>query len=144
MNIDPRTGLPEVPEGYFWRVTKSGFEWSHGWGRYWEPHPLLTVDLRKRDPKRWYHRSETSHSVQSIDLAIYTDESYQRDGHPWSEPKWRDHSDEDYQNIIRNAAIKLYERNQASLEQAAIRERTRAAVAKIMGDYPPKKVEVSE
>lgn len=141
MNIDPKTGLPEVPEGYFWRVTESGFEWGEF---YREPRPLLTVDLRKRDPKRWYHRSAPSHSVQSIDLAIYTDESYQRDGYSWSEPKWRDHSDEDYQNIIGNAAVKLYERNQVSLEQAAIRERTRTAVAKIVGDYPPKRIEVSE
>lgn len=140
MNIDPKTGLPEVPEGYFWRVTKSGFEWSE----YREPHPLLTVDLRKRDPKRWYHRSEPSHSVQSVNLSIYTDKMYTRDGFYYPEPKWRDHSDEDYQNIIRNAAVKLYERNQVSLEQAAIRERTRAAVAKIVGDYPPKKIEVPE
>lgn len=47
--MDPNTGMPEVPEGYFWRVKRGGYY-------------KLEVQLRKR----WFW--QFSHSVESCPL----------------------------------------------------------------------------
>lgn len=52
-NIDPRTGLPEVPEGYFWRVKPSS-------GSY------ILVELRK---KTWLGSTCVEWSVVRKDKA---------------------------------------------------------------------------
>lgn len=44
--IDPNTGLPEVPEGFFFRVAKTGFG-------YWQ------VQLRRRR-RGWFSKNEES------------------------------------------------------------------------------------
>lgn len=49
--LDENTGLPELPKGYFWRVTE-----GHAAG-IWRVHPCIRVSLMKHTTRlRWFKR----------------------------------------------------------------------------------------
>lgn len=114
MKIDKETGLPELPEGYFWRV-ENGFDPGDG-GVY----PGIEVRLEKRTTKlRWFKRVPCSRTVENF---------------------WRRREDIDPGGVavaIREVAAEIYNESKTYLP---IHEEIDAEIESYVGDYPPKKL----
>lgn len=139
--IDESTGLPVLPEGYFWHVSSRELRADEDPFYYRAPEPRIYVELRKEAPKKWYHRKPQYVSVQYRTVPLYTeDESYHVNEVNRRAKKWIDVNEESVKAAILKAALTVYKSRQESLEQEAIQQETRAIVAKLTGSYPPKKL----
>lgn len=156
INIDPTTGLPELPEGYFWRISEHRIEiirilqeegeWSE-WerikpkGRRWStksvafefelrPHPILRLLL-----PRGYQRARRNLVESCV--------AWERYGEGWLEMTWEwgaagpDEPDPvTPENVIERCQAVL-----AGWEKRKTEEAEREARQSLYGDYPPKKLE---
>lgn len=114
--IDETTGLPELPEGYFWRVI-DGYDVGTGLGTY----PGVEVVLMKTTTKlRWFKRVPTNREVGSC-------WTHRNDIQPGGVP-----------DAIKDLAQTVYRRAKSQLP---IHDEVAAEIAQYAGDYPPKKLE---
>lgn len=117
MRIDNETGLPELPEGYFWQVVP--------WYRYDSETPrYLEVHLKHRTTrKNWRGKKiEYEYSLGNLNLR-------------W--PELVDATPKERRHNIRVVAQKVYQ----GLSWKLANERERVDLESLYGDYPPKKLE---
>ncbi|MEG2778200.1 MAG: hypothetical protein RR905_02810 [Aurantimicrobium sp.] len=113
--IDPATGLPELPEGHFWRVSQGDYcvrlEIRKHRKRF---GTKLVIRGRVRSIRTEGEERYLSRAVGEISAEDFTPEAIFYSAHDVL-AEWR----------TRDAAIHRYEKNKA-----------------LLGDYPPKKLEV--
>lgn len=136
IELDSETGLPVLPDGYFWRVTFENFEW----GNYSDPRPSVRVDLRKNLPNTWYRRNKSQSVLHHVGELFDRDATFRRPGTMYREYRWIEHQDEEIQAFIVDLAKTVYRKHQVALEQVKIRQKTYAQADRFEGDYPPKSV----
>lgn len=124
ITIDTETGLPELPEGQFWRVTDYQPIFS-GLTGYGAGHSVQIVE-HVTSPTvqtrwRWFRWIEIEGEPETRVNVL----------------QHRQISEALSEESILKTAIDLLE----SIEEARLAEE---AIARLVGDYPPKKLEVSE
>lgn len=111
MIIDDETGLPELPEGYFWRIAK------------WNPAitERVSIAIMEIGTKRhWFKTVPWNWEFYSISCyAVELEQS------------------EDPESFVREIAADVY--RVASKKWLGQKQRDR--IERIYGDYPPKKLE---
>lgn len=131
--IDPKTNMPVVPEGHFWRVK---FHEDDYRGR------SVQVSLRKKMTSVsewfWYNWFGTTREVhaKSIVLRVEGTKVWNSDGY-YSEKKV---DPSDYPAIIAEAYESVLAAQEEYLEELEYSTRAKAEIAKLSGDYPPKKL----
>lgn len=122
---DPATGLPEVPEGYFWRV-------RHFWEEF-QTAPTLRVQLRRHKPwpllpRRSVLVAQRQSVARDETTTIYINgRSRYAYGNPEAVP-----------GAVRDLATLVYRDQWLALQQEAIRVALMGALDEVAGDYPPK------
>lgn len=117
MSIDPQTNMPELPEGYFWRVVHD--EYDH------YMHVRLMREPRKHTNSRFLRYWFEAYTAQTVDYLGFDVEEL-------------DHlNDEIVKNIIMKCAIRLKERYDKDLRLKA----AQSMLESYAGDYPPKKLD---
>jgi len=116
MNFDTLTGLPELPEGQFWRVVE------YAWSYYGTSGPQVQIVERSKKVlrARWF-QAPVSRDVEQVIDAI--------------EMKYK--GDLPSRVDVKNAAVELMSRRLKEEE----RRRTWDEIA---GDYPPNTVRIPE
>lgn len=128
MKTDPNTGLPETPEGYFFKV-----ENIYGSGIYSEPYTKVSLVKAATKPGHrfkafWFEGEYADHEKGYYSFS---------DGRVLSTSEEGGMSyDEAIKHLIRRAADKLLEDHAEELQKREI-QRT---LEKYAGSYPPKKL----
>ena len=145
--IDETTGLPKLPEGHFWRVEPNALlimqnreagewtGWAYGHGttyRFDSSHDLETRDRSEKQGLRRVLVPEYRVRRAKGPLALFA----KRFG-TWKE--WGDGN----RRFVENDPVTPANLLERALETLADWEATKAANA-LLGDYPPKRFEVSE
>ena len=114
IEIDEKTGLPELPEGYFWRVVDGHETGSLG------TYPGIEMHIMKHSTKlHWFKRVPCVVSI----------------GFLW---KPREDMTEDSVRLdVVWMAKNVYDRYKSELP---IHNEVQAAIEKYVGDYPPKNI----
>ena len=114
IKIDDKTGLPELPEGYFWRVVD-----GHEVGILGD-YPGIEVHIMKHSTKlRWFKRVPCESSIGYL---------------------WRNRNDISKGGVagaIAQVAADVYYRYKTYLP---IHNEVQAEIEKYAGDYPPKNI----
>jgi hypothetical protein len=130
--IDPATGMPALPPTYFWRVTTSP---PMGYDRW----PTVSIQLRKRkNPFLWMQNrsslvSSLSYACEDQDKKLWTADGYYY--HPAL-------TTEQTKKLVQNAATNIYRAHEQALQDNENERVLKATLETIVGDYPPKKLEV--
>lgn len=115
MNIDPNTGLPQLPEGQYWKVEiDEVFE---------EPFVIL---MRRR---KWWTSAQV-HSVPVLSGWDDPNEKYLDRVRDTASPEFNDEN-------IRRSAQRLLD----ILEMQENEREARQKNSRLLGDYPPNKVD---
>lgn len=138
--LDKLTGLPEVPEGYWWRVTRERQQVSG-----WDPYPsvqngglsstgwsyrmvgivsLMTTEYRT-GPSHWYTKAKP----QTVEVARYRHTIRIK----------ADSSNYNYE-ITPHSILRTAVGIMASWEADKKLKAQQRAVDSLMGDYPPKRL----
>lgn len=136
MIIDESTGLPQVPEGFYWKVRYT----LPGNGTFDEWRTILNVALVKREPK-WYNKDRVV-PIQSRKISLQDGERYFRNSYGGQQPILIDPEDRDYSELVLEQATMIYKAHQVQLKSIDIKRRAVSALQKVSGDYPPKKLEI--
>ena len=120
--LDDTTGLPVVPEGYFWRV-RWKYEANLGWFN-------LSVSLRETLPSRWYKKNRSRKVNKSTERIRHI---YPR----YSSLEEMFNVDDLRPNVVAMAdyVLRLEEK---AIKFAAMRKTLYTELEKLEGDYPPK------
>ena len=129
---DLTTGLPVVPEGYFWRV-KVYYEdqnFPYGW----------TLKLQLREARKRFGSRRIDYSYTVLKTYDPRDVESDHDTRNQHQFKMIDVLPEEWPGYIYDAAVALLkEHEETMLKDAAFDLAAREAVA-YKGDYPPKKL----
>jgi hypothetical protein len=123
--INPATGLPDVPDGYFWRV-------KHYWVEY-HTAPTLWVQLRKRAPWPLWPTRSVLVASRETDAEDETQKVWIR-GY-W---RWALADPESVPENVAHLAALVWRDQRVSVEQEAARTALVRALDEVAGDYPPK------
>lgn len=135
-NIDPNTGLPELPEGYFWRVDQPLSLPKKEYPIYggYTPRPTpdksrlriyLVQTIKGSNKVRQYRGKNRFTRWITANETVQVDASFEREVTRYGEDcKGRNAI------AVRNAAKRIMKRWNADKE-----------ASKLVGDYPPKKLE---
>lgn len=133
-DIDPTTGLPELPEGYRWRV-----HINHSPYEYW---PHLSISLEKKGLLFWSTKASYTYYLgwekptYDYQLGIKTVEVTARGVCKYFlvEPS-------EYAQLIREQTEQVLDEYESNLVLDAWHEKYSAARKILVGKYPPKKLE---
>lgn len=160
VNIDPTTGLPELPEGYFWEVKP----YEHtSYGMYnttkeLRGYEVCITTLRETTTtakkERWYDKAVTKTEVKPVSVmsrrlidpskyaaASEKSEAYHKNGALWGggyDFFGATYYDYITPEIVLEEATKLYTAWQEALEVSRVAEAKREVSEALVGVYPPK------
>ena len=130
--MDADTGMPVIPDGYFWRV-KIDYELDSPW-----PGPSAVVQLRER-------RRIGSRRLARDDVYLYSfdprDIAAKKATYRLHEFPMIPIDPDDWEEQIFELAEKVLEKQKKNLDEFALYAKQLEASARIKGDYPPKKLE---
>ena len=146
--IDETTGLPVLPEGHFWRVERNALRimrsepasewsgWASGSGSNYGEYSAWGVEHRTRqEPRRWPRKPVTLIEYRTRRAARNVDVVVNRYGEwVWEFRAWR---------CVEPDPITAENLHERALE-TLVGWRFDQAVDALLGDYPPKRFEVSE
>jgi hypothetical protein len=127
--IDPITGMPEVPPGYFWRV------WV-GQDNSFNYYDTISVQLRKHEP-RWWSKNR---SVLVSCKEAWARSSNETEGPIHGYPRYWPMDPDTIHENIRRFAFDVYAQHEEELIYHQRWTESKAKLKAIVGDYPPKKL----
>lgn len=116
MDINYTTGLPELPEGYWWRVKREDIEHYGSW---------VSVNIMRRVPKRSFWTDKPHPTKTTTVVFVYSYERWEKFASATA-PKVRIF--EIAAHVLRKAEDRWRTENQAD------------EVTDLLGDYPPKRL----
>lgn len=131
--VDEATGLPELPEDYFWRV-------RHTRNNEYDLNGYIHVSLMKNLPPKWYKKNR----VEFIHYKKFDLDDRDRE---YQTCRYKTHMIVDpdkYEQIVFRLAAVVLEERKDQLEAAELNHRAKAELKRITGDYPPKSINYKE
>lgn len=126
-NIDPKTGLPEIPSGWYWRVEHSEDLFGRVIGY---DEPAVRVTLIQHVPK-WYRKNRfIRHESVTRRLRVYEP----------LDPATKRTRPEAYPQMIRLAAAQVMENRKKSSIAEVKNNKANDVIKKYVGTYPPKEL----
>lgn len=156
MNIDPTTGLPALPEGYFWKVAPHTSTLYPPVGKSYKEVRGYKVAICTIRPvtktlgkKNWWSVAKvvTEDTVVEVikkrlidpEKKAAADEQYLKNPSVyWCDFYTHVHYDHITSEIIKEAAIELYSTWQENLEAKRVAKAKREVTEALLGAYPPK------
>lgn len=157
VNIDPTTGLPALPEGYFWEVKPyihtdyrhMGSEYNkemRGYAVHIKTMRTVTTTSKK---VRWWDKVVTTTEEKAVSVASKRliepekhDEAYELYTSPdsviWHDYFQNVHYDHITPELVLEFAAKCYTEWQDELEAKRVAKAKREASEALVGVYPPK------
>lgn len=130
-DIDPATGLPEVPENYRWKVRFVESEYRL--------YPTLTVALQKKGRAFWKTLEDASYRLGwENDPTKFELERMHKDLVSWRGYKYALIDPSEYPEYILDAANKVLIKQARSIERETWDKKLNETQTALAGTYPPK------